>query len=68
MVILQTLLGLVVVYLMSCSYLSWSGKFVIKPNKFIQFCLIVGNITISLVIIAVLLDFSYIIGSIILYK
>jgi len=68
MIILQTLLGLVIVYLMFCSCISWSGQFECETNPFIQFSLVIGVITITLVIIIVVLYFSYMIGSIIFHK
>ena len=68
MIIMQTLIGLIFVYLMFCLLLAWSGRFDNEVNKFIHFCIVVGNIMIVSGIIMGLLFLSYIVGSIIYHN
>jgi len=68
MVILQTLLGLLIVYIIICAYLAYKEDVnMLLGNWFLKFSLVVGYIVIAIFVVLGVLFISYIIGCIAMF-
>jgi len=66
MVILQTLLGLVVVYLIICMFMSSQSFSQVRLGKgFENFTLVLGDILIMVIVACIILYLAYVFGNII---
>jgi len=68
LIILQTIMGFIIIYLMFCLYASMSTKFNIETAKgFEHFCIVVGDFVLAGLSIILVLYLSYKIGEIIVF-